>query len=584
MHALLASATLVVGVLATAPPASAAFGYLSTFGSGGMGDGQFFGAFGIAADSAGNVYVADPGNYRVQKLDADGNFLRTWGWGVQDGANAFQICTSGCRAGLAGSGDGAFERPVDVAVDTAGNVYVVEGDWPAFDAPSNNRVQKFDSNGSFLAKWGGPSGDAGGGAEGQLRNPRAVDTHTDPGSGAIRVYVAENGNRRVSQFDSNGTFVRMWGWGVDDGSSYFQICTSGCQAGLNGYGAFQFFELFSLATDSAGFVYTLENGPDDVQKFDATGNPIAQFDAGSPGPNATNSGIDVDSLGFVYVTASSLKRFAADGTLADSVADCGGAGVGVHPSGKVYVGTGDRVRVFGEGGGSSCNPGGGPPPGDGGGGGPGGTTGLSFGGREGVTINAGALYTNDPRVTLTVVPPGAATELRITNDGGFNDPTDASVCTTAGPGTCIAPVAPDGRYAWSLPRDSDLSERIPKTVYVRFVGPGGASPLTFSDDVILDTTAPQVTAASLSGGGGAAAVTAAGVRRFTLRVRARDNASGVGRLQLARSKRRPGKLQRFRRKLRIHAARPPAYLRVQDRAGNFSKWRAIKPVRRAGPA
>jgi hypothetical protein len=43
-------------------------------------------------------------------------------WGVDDGANEFQICTSDCQAGSLGSGDGQFNAPFGVAADTAGNV------------------------------------------------------------------------------------------------------------------------------------------------------------------------------------------------------------------------------------------------------------------------------------------------------------------------------------------------------------------------------------------------------------------------------------------------------------------------------
>jgi len=34
---------------------------------------------GIAADASGNIYVADSGNYCIQKFDSSGNLLATWG-------------------------------------------------------------------------------------------------------------------------------------------------------------------------------------------------------------------------------------------------------------------------------------------------------------------------------------------------------------------------------------------------------------------------------------------------------------------------------------------------------------------------
>ena len=65
--------------------------------------------YGADTDASGNVdvvYVADTNNNRIQKFSAaDGTFLGTWGWGVGGGAG-FEVCPSGCQAGIAGGGGG----------------------------------------------------------------------------------------------------------------------------------------------------------------------------------------------------------------------------------------------------------------------------------------------------------------------------------------------------------------------------------------------------------------------------------------------------------------------------------------------
>jgi uncharacterized protein (TIGR02145 family) len=161
-------------------------------------------------DAAGNVYVTDLGNRRIQKFDSSGAFLTTWG--------------------TQGSGEGRFEGPTAVVADAAGNVYVSDS--------RNDRIQKFDSNGAFLTRWGGT-----GFGDGQLRSPRglAVDA-------AGNIYVADQGNDRVQTFDSNGVFLTTWG--------------------TTGSGDGQFDNLPGVAVDTTGNVYVVEVGNSRIQKFD----------------------------------------------------------------------------------------------------------------------------------------------------------------------------------------------------------------------------------------------------------------------------------------------------------------------------
>jgi len=60
--------------------------------------------------------------------------------------------------GNRGFGDGQFADPWGVAVDIGGNVYVADR--------LNNRIQKFNSSGVFLAKWGSRGSD-----DGQFEHP-----------------------------------------------------------------------------------------------------------------------------------------------------------------------------------------------------------------------------------------------------------------------------------------------------------------------------------------------------------------------------------------------------------------------------
>src|ERR1700721_2729571 len=73
------------------------------------GDGNYIEVFepadGVAVSSSTHdVYVADTGNDRVDESEADGTFVRAWGWGLATGLAAPQTCTLTCHKGIAGSG------------------------------------------------------------------------------------------------------------------------------------------------------------------------------------------------------------------------------------------------------------------------------------------------------------------------------------------------------------------------------------------------------------------------------------------------------------------------------------------------
>jgi hypothetical protein len=132
------------------------------------------------------------------------------------------------------------------------------------------------------------------------------------------------------------------------------------------------------------------------------------------------------------------------------------------------------------------------------------------------------------------------------NDGGFAHAFEFPGTTTS-------------QYPWILAESG--SERLPKTVYVRFKGTGVDASHTFSDDIILDQTAP--------------AISDARVRDDTLLVAARDATSGVAGLQLRFSRHgKPSAFKRFARSTSLHG-RIPRFVRVRDRAANVSRWRAV---------
>jgi hypothetical protein len=118
-----------------------------TAGTGAAQLGQTTNPVGLAVDPnpPHDVFVADSAttNRRIMVFDSAGTFLRGMGWGVDTGANAFEVCTaaSTCQGGstAAGTQNGRFgaNQPQHVAIDSNRVLY-------ASDSNSSNRVQRID--------------------------------------------------------------------------------------------------------------------------------------------------------------------------------------------------------------------------------------------------------------------------------------------------------------------------------------------------------------------------------------------------------------------------------------------------------
>jgi DNA-binding beta-propeller fold protein YncE len=132
-------------------------------GGGGLIDGRFDEPTGLAQDAAGNWYVADTWNHRVQKFDRNFKYLAQWsiaGWESQSVVN----------------------KPA-VAVDPARNlVYVTD--------PENFRVLVFNADGSFRATFGVYGNDPG-----SFTMPTGIAVGPDG-----RVYVADGDAHRIMIF------------------------------------------------------------------------------------------------------------------------------------------------------------------------------------------------------------------------------------------------------------------------------------------------------------------------------------------------------------------------------------------------
>jgi RHS repeat-associated protein len=242
--------------------------YVRQFGMGGSKESdEFSEPEGIATNSAGDVYVADTKNDRVQEFSPEGKFVRMFGFGVSNGEKKAEICTSSCHEGLSGTGEGQFNSPHGIVVDSSGNVWVVDS--------SNDRVEEFNEKGEYLKKFG-----SAGTGESQFKHPTGITI-----SGG-NLYVVDEENDRVEEFSTSGTDAEL---------GHF---------GKTGSGNGEFLDPNWIATEpKSGNLYVVDWDHDRVEELTASGTWVATFGSEGHGEGQFTApkGVAVDGSGDVYV-------------------------------------------------------------------------------------------------------------------------------------------------------------------------------------------------------------------------------------------------------------------------------------------
>ena len=301
--AALTALTVLTGTAAL--PAHAQYTFLRAFGTAGTGNGQFTNPEDVKLDSNGNIFVADLGNDRIEKFtidtstntvnfvtafgttgNGDAQFNQPLGLGIDKNNNIFVADTNNDRIlkftdngqpvgnpqtviGRTGSGNGEFLSPNGIAFDSSNNLFVVD--------TNNYRVQKFALDSGGVYQYNTQFGSYGTtDPHFQLPTRLGIDS-------AGNVFVADQFNSNVKEFDKTGAFVRSFTYN-DPNSNPFS--PSG------------------IAVDSAGNVFATDLLNNRVLKFSNTGVYLTQFGTAGAGNGQFNGadGIAVDSAGDVFVT------------------------------------------------------------------------------------------------------------------------------------------------------------------------------------------------------------------------------------------------------------------------------------------
>jgi uncharacterized protein (TIGR03437 family) len=149
---------------------------------------------GVAVDAAGNVYIADTGNYRVRVVGTNGNISTFAGNG------------SPGYGGDGGSPTSAtFYLPTAVTTDKSGAVYIADYQAGVVRKVSGGTITTFAGNGGT-----GYSGDGGPATAAQLDGPAAIAF--DP---AGNLYITQLIDSRVRKVATNGRISTVAGTGAN---------------------------------------------------------------------------------------------------------------------------------------------------------------------------------------------------------------------------------------------------------------------------------------------------------------------------------------------------------------------------------
>ena len=191
----------------------------------GVGPGEFNQPRGISLDPAGNLWVADHKNARMQRFTPTGRLLGVFGANGGDGTP--------------GGAPGEFNWVRGSDSDPSGNVYVADY--------GNHRIVKLGPGGAFLAAWGRPDLRPGTG-NGEFNLPYDVEVAPDG-----TVWVTDTANHRVQWFTQDGEFLGRIGANGGDGTE--------------GHGPGEFEGPYGVTSDCRGNIYVTDEDNHRVQKF-----------------------------------------------------------------------------------------------------------------------------------------------------------------------------------------------------------------------------------------------------------------------------------------------------------------------------
>ena len=142
----------------------------------------------IVSENGRNIYVVDSENNRINVFEDDGD--DDFVYGTFCDIAVIQDCNDNAD-GADEDGDGQFNNPISIALDTPKKIFVADSD--------NKRIQVFDDDGKFQSKFGSSNS----GSTAYIGSPNGIAIQESSGN----IFVSDAERDSISVFDSRGDFV-----------------------------------------------------------------------------------------------------------------------------------------------------------------------------------------------------------------------------------------------------------------------------------------------------------------------------------------------------------------------------------------
>jgi hypothetical protein len=278
---------------------------------------------GVAADSSGNVYIADTNNCVIRKVNSSGT--------ITTFAGTPNVCNYSGDGGLATSAELAY--PGGVAVDSSGNVYIAD--------TMNFRIREVTiSNGEINTVAGGYNCTSGGakcGDGGAATSAGISYVYSLALDGSNNVYIADYYNWSIREFTVGGNINTVAGNGTE--------CTSGSGSSCGDGGVATSAELshvHAIAVDSPGNIFIADYDEYSIREVTVSNHKINTVAGGhncyiggaacGDGGAATSAGLSqvygvaVDSSDDIFIADYSnygIREVAASTQIINTVAGDG---------------------------------------------------------------------------------------------------------------------------------------------------------------------------------------------------------------------------------------------------------------------